>query len=139
MKAGAAGTWVQQWLGAEALRWVVALSFLAMAAWMLVPDRLEVPGAAQLRLGVFGTTLVAFFIAEMGDKTQIATVVLAARYDAFVAVVAGTTIGMLAANVPAVLLGDRITRVVPILLVQRLAAGTFVVLGVLVLSGLGDA
>jgi Ca2+/H+ antiporter, TMEM165/GDT1 family len=137
--AGAAGTWVQQVLGPQALRWIVGASFVAMAAWMLVPDRLDEPGAARLRLGVFGTTLAAFFVAEMGDKTQVATVVLAARYDAFVAVVLGTTLGMMVANVPVVLMGDRVMRKVPIAAVHRVAAGVFVVLGVLVLSGAGGS
>jgi putative Ca2+/H+ antiporter (TMEM165/GDT1 family) len=86
---------------------------------------------------VFGATLLAFFLAEMGDKTQIATVALAARYDAFVAVVAGTTFGMMLANVPAVLLGERITRVVPIRVVHRIAAAVFAALGVAALLDVG--
>ena len=88
------------------MRWALGLSFIAMAAWMLVPDKLDDSATRATRFGVFGTTLIAFFLVEMGDKTQIATVALAARYDALVAVVAGTTIGMLLANVPAVLLGQ---------------------------------
>lgn len=139
--AGAVGAWVQQTLGADVLRWIVGLSFLAMAGWILIPDKLdnaEGDALSRRQLGVFGTTLVAFFIAEMGDKTQIATVVLAARYDSFIAVVAGTTLGMMIANVPAVLLGERITRILPIALVHRIAAGVFAVLGVLALGGVGD-
>jgi putative Ca2+/H+ antiporter (TMEM165/GDT1 family) len=136
--AGAVGTWVQAALGPVALRWILGLSFLAMAAWMLVPDTIDAGRApAGERFGVFGATLLAFFLAEMGDKTQIATVALAARYDAFVAVVAGTTFGMMLANVPAVLLGERITRVVPIRVVHRIAAAVFAALGVAALLDVG--
>jgi putative Ca2+/H+ antiporter (TMEM165/GDT1 family) len=135
--AGAVGTWVQARLGPDTLRWILGLSFLAMAAWMLVPDEIDAAEAGGQRFGVFGTTLVAFFLAEMGDKTQIATVALAARYDAFVAVVAGTTFGMMLANVPAVLLGDRITKRVPIQVVHRIAAAVFAALGVLALLDVG--
>jgi putative Ca2+/H+ antiporter (TMEM165/GDT1 family) len=134
--AGAAGTWVVRLLGPDALRWVLGLSFLAMAAWMLKPDVLDDDDArAPANLGVFGTTLVAFFVAEMGDKTQIATVALAAKYDAWAAVVLGTTLGMMLANVPAVLLGDRVTKVVPVRVVHAVAAAIFAVLGVVVLAG----
>jgi putative Ca2+/H+ antiporter (TMEM165/GDT1 family) len=135
--AGAVGTWVQARLGPDLLRWILGLSFLAMAAWMLVPDEIDAAEAGGQRFGVFGTTLIAFFLAEMGDKTQIATVALAARYDAFVAVVAGTTFGMMLANVPAVLLGDRITKKVPIPIVHRIAAAVFAALGVLALLDVG--
>ncbi|MFZ4759497.1 MAG: TMEM165/GDT1 family protein [Burkholderiaceae bacterium] len=136
--AGAVGAWVQSALGPDVLRWVLGVSFLAMAAWILVPDRIDDnEGGAAERFGVFGTTLIAFFLAEMGDKTQIATVALAARYDALVAVVAGTTFGMMLANVPAVLLGERITRIVPIRIVRVLAAVVFAALGVAALLDLG--
>ena len=106
------------------LRWVLGGSFIAMAVWMLIPDKLDEDDADTApRFGVFGTTLVAFFLAEMGDKTQIATVMLAARYDAWAAVVAGTTLGMMLANAPVVWFGERITRRVPIRLVHvRLGA-----------------
>jgi len=100
--AGAIGTWITSLMSPETLRWVLGLSFLAMAAWILVPDKFDEKDAKLAHMGVFGTTLVAFFLAEMGDKTQIATVALAAQYQAFVAVVAGTTLGMMIANVPAV-------------------------------------
>jgi len=136
--AGAVGTWVQAWLGPDLLRWILGLSFLAMAAWMLVPDQIDAAEAGGQRFGVFGTTLVAFFLAEMGDKTQIATVALAARYDAFVAVVAGTTFGMMLANVPALLLGVKITKKVPIQVVHRIAAAVFAALGVLALLDVGS-
>ena len=134
--AGAAGTWVVTMLGPDALRWVLGLSFLAMAAWMLKPDELDEDDAkAPANLGVFGTTLVAFFLAEMGDKTQIATVALAAKYGAWAAVVVGTTLGMMLANVPAVLLGERITKLVPVRVVHAVAAAIFAVLGAVVLLG----
>jgi Ca2+/H+ antiporter, TMEM165/GDT1 family len=105
--AGLVGNWVASALGPTVLRWVIGVSFLAMAAWMMIPDKLD-DGAASTtqRFGVFGTTLVAFFLAEMGDKTQIATVALAARYPDLVAVVAGTTLGMMIADVPAVFIGE---------------------------------
>ncbi len=135
--AGAVGAWVTTWLGPQALRWVLGVSFLAMAVWMLVPDSIDDDGddGAAPRWGVFGTTLVAFFLAEMGDKTQIATVMLAAQYHAFVWVVAGTTLGMMLANAPVVWLGERVTRHVPIRVVHLISAAIFAVLGVLALLG----
>ncbi|MDO5289568.1 MAG: TMEM165/GDT1 family protein [Pseudomonadota bacterium] len=137
--AGAVGSWVQAQLGPQVLRWVLGGSFIAMAVWMLVPDKLDdddTPAAAS-RWGVFGTTLVAFFLAEMGDKTQIATVALAAQYKQWLAVVAGTTLGMMLANVPVVWFGDRLVRKVPIRLVHLLSAGIFFALGVVALMGWG--
>ncbi|MFM8664782.1 MAG: TMEM165/GDT1 family protein [Betaproteobacteria bacterium] len=132
--AGVVGAWVAQALGPEVLRWVIGLSFLAMAAWMLVPDEIdEETAAGRQRFGVFGTTVVAFFLAEIGDKTQIATVALAARYTELVAVVLGTTLGMMVANVPAVFLGDRIAKRLSMRVVHGLAALIFAVLGVLTL------
>ena len=132
--AGALGSWVTTLLGPTALRWVLGLSFIAMAVWMLIPDKLdEEEGEDAPRMGVFMTTVVAFFLAEMGDKTQIATVMLAAQYQAWAAVVAGTTLGMMLANAPVVWFGDAITRRVPIRLVHLVSAGVFVVLGVLAL------
>ena len=132
--AGAVGAWVTTVLGPQALRWVLGLSFIAMAVWMLIPDKLDDDGATQApRFGVFGTTLVAFFLAEMGDKTQIATVMLAAQYSAYLWVVAGTTLGMMLANAPVVWLGERITRRVPIRAVHVVSAVIFLVLGLLAL------
>ncbi len=132
--AGAVGAWVTTLLGPDVLRWVLGISFLAMAAWMLVPDKLDDgETGATPRYGVFGTTLVAFFLAEMGDKTQIATVMLAAQYNAFVAVVAGTTLGMMLANAPVVWLGERMTRKIPIKAIHIASAAVFAVLGVLAL------
>ncbi len=132
--AGALGAWISHLLSPEVLRWGLAISFFAMAAWMLIPDKLDDDGDdAAPRWGVLATTIVVFFLAEMGDKTQIATVMLAARYESYVAVVAGTTLGMMLANAPVVWLGERITRRVPIALVHRISAGVFVVLGLLAL------
>jgi putative Ca2+/H+ antiporter (TMEM165/GDT1 family) len=138
--AGAAGAWLATAIGPTALRWILGLSFIAMAVWTLVPDDLEADGRepALPRSGVFGATLVAFFLLEMGDKTQIATVALAARYDALAAVVAGTTLGMMLANVPAVLLGEVAARKLPMRAVHRVAAAIFLALGVTVLLGYGS-
>ncbi|MBQ0934879.1 TMEM165/GDT1 family protein [Ideonella paludis] len=137
--AGAVGGWVAQALGPNVLRWVIGLGFLAMAAWMLIPDKLdEEETSGTQRFGVFGTTVVAFFLAEMGDKTQIATVALAARYTGeLVAVVMGTTLGMMLANVPAVFLGDAVAKKVSMTLVHAIAAGIFAVLGILTLLNVG--
>jgi len=134
--AGAAGAWVTTQLGPTVLRWVLGLSFLAMAAWILVPDQLDGDDmGATPRLGIFGTTVIAFFLAEMGDKTQVATVMLAAQYSqAYVWVVAGTTLGMMLANAPVVWLGERVTRRLPVKWVHRIAAAVFLVLGILVLA-----
>jgi Ca2+/H+ antiporter, TMEM165/GDT1 family len=138
--AGGLGAWVTLWLGPEMLRWVLALSFFAMAAWMLVPDKLDDEDAdVKPRWGVFGTTVVAFFLAEMGDKTQIATVMLAAEYKQWAWVVMGTTLGMMVANAPVVWFGERITRLVPLHWVHRISALVFVVLGALVVWGQEEA
>jgi len=132
--AGAVGAWVTQALGPDVLRWVLGGSFIAMALWMLIPDKLEEDEAqAKPRFGVFAATVVAFFLAEMGDKTQVATVMLAARFDSWAAVVAGTTLGMMLANVPVVWFGERATRRVPIKLVHSIGAAIFLVLGVIAL------
>jgi len=138
--AGAVGGWVAQALGPELLRWVIGLSFVGMAVWMLIPDRIDEEEAGRRgRFGVFGTTLVAFFLAEMGDKTQIATVALAARYaGGIVPVVLGTTLGMMLANVPAVLLGHKVAQRVPMRLVHGIGAAIFIVLGALTLLNVGD-
>ena len=134
--AGAVGSWVTTVLGPDVLRWVLGLSFIAMAVWMLIPDKLDDDeGNDAPRMGVFMTTVVAFFLAEMGDKTQIATVMLAAQYHAWAWVVAGTTLGMMLANAPVVWLGDAITQRVPIRLVHVVSAVIFAVLGALALLG----
>ncbi len=135
--AAAVGAWITSLLGPDILRWVLGLSFLAMAAWTLVPDKIDEDDMPLAKYGVFLTTLIAFFVAEMGDKTQVATVALAARYDSLVAVVCGTTFGMMLANVPAVYLGDKIAHRVSLKLVHGIAALVFAVLGVATLLGAG--
>lgn len=137
--AGALGAWLTSLVQPEVLRWVLGLSFIGMAAWMLIPDKFEEDDAKLARFGVFGTTLIAFFLAEMGDKTQIATVALVAQYHALAAVVAGTTLGMMIANVPAVFLGEKIAQRIPVKLVHRIAAAIFLALGVATLLGAGKA
>ena len=130
--AGALGSWVTQALGPDVLRWVLGGSFIAMAIWMLIPDKIDEDEAGgKHRFGVFGATVIAFFLAEMGDKTQVATVMLAAEYNAWAAVVAGTTLGMILANAPVVWFGDRIMRKVPIRAVHMVGAVVFLVLGLL--------
>jgi len=135
--AGAVGNWITHWLGPDILRWILGGSFIAMAIWMLIPDKLDDDDAPRSsHFGVFGTTVVAFFLAEMGDKTQIATVMLAARFtEAYFWVVVGTTFGMMLANAPVVWLGDRIVKRVPIKLVHSISAVIFLVLGVVALIG----
>jgi len=137
--AGLVGAWIAAQLWPDILRWVIGVSFLGMAVWMLIPDKIddEAVGGKQ-RFGVFGTTLIAFFLAEMGDKTQIATVALAARYHDLIPVVAGTTLGMMLADVPAVFLGDRLTEKVSMPLVHGIAALIFAVLGVIALLNIGN-
>jgi putative Ca2+/H+ antiporter (TMEM165/GDT1 family) len=128
--AGAVGAWVNSVLGPDVLRWVLGVSFIAMAVWMLIPDKMDDDGdAAAPRFGIFWTTVVAFFLAEMGDKTQIATVMLAAKYQAFYWVIAGTTVGMMLANAPVVWLGERMTRLVPLRVVHIVSALIFMGLG----------
>ncbi len=136
--AGALGSWITSLLQPQTLRWVLGLSFIAMAIWTLIPDEFNEGDASLARFGVFGTTLIAFFLAEMGDKTQVATVALAAQYQSIVSVVTGTTLGMLIANVPAVLLGDRIAQRLPVRLVHGIAAAIFAILGVATLCGAGE-
>ena len=135
--AGLVGDTVARLLGPDVLRWVIGLSFLAMAGWMLVPDEIDEAEAEAGRFGVFGTTVVAFFLAEMGDKTQIATVALAARYTELVQVVCGTTLGMMLANVPAVLVGEKAATRLPMRLVHGISAAIFAVLGVMTLFNVG--
>jgi len=132
--AGAVGSWVTTVLGPDVLRWVLGASFIAMAVWMLIPDKLDDGETGNApRLGVFGTTVLAFFLAEMGDKTQIATVMLAAQYNPYAWVVAGTTLGMMLANAPVVWLGERMMRRVPVRAVHIVSALIFLALGVLAL------
>lgn len=135
--AGLLGNWIASVLDPQWLRWLLGLSFLGMAIWTLIPDKIEEDEAAVAhRLGVFGATVLTFFLAEMGDKTQIATVALAVNFPAIWLVVAGTTAGMMIADVPAVFLGKHFAARVPLRLVHGIAAALFAILGVLVLSGI---
>jgi putative Ca2+/H+ antiporter (TMEM165/GDT1 family) len=138
--AGAVGAWLTRLVQPDMLRWILGVSFIAMAVWTLIPDKIE-DDEAQVasKLGVFGATLVTFFLAEMGDKTQIATVAMAARYPEPVMVVLGTTLGMMLANVPAVFAGDKLAARIPMRLVHGLAAALFAALGVATLLGAGSA
>ncbi len=133
--AGAVGAWLSSLASPETLRWILGASFIAMAAWILIPDKFDEDDAKLTQHGIFLTTLIAFFLAEMGDKTQIATVALAAQYQALIGVVAGTTLGMMIANVPAVLLGDRIAQKMSPKLMHGIAAVIFALLGIAILMG----
>jgi Ca2+/H+ antiporter, TMEM165/GDT1 family len=136
--AGALGAWITTALSPQVLRWVLGVSFLGMAVWTLIPDKIEEEeGAAAQRLGVFGATFVTFFLAEMGDKTQIATVAMAAKFANPWLVVVGTTLGMLIADVPAVFVGDKLSARIPMKLVHGIAAAIFAALGVAALLGAG--
>ena len=137
--AGALGAWITQAVHPQILRWLLGVSFIAMAAWTLIPDRIEDEETRIAgRLGVFGATFITFFLAEMGDKTQIATIALAAHYATPVLVVAGTTLGMLVADVPAVFVGDRLAGKIPMKLVHAIAAAVFAALGMATLLGAGS-
>jgi len=136
--AGALGAWSTELGRPSVLRWGLGVSFIAMAAWTLEPDKIDKDETrVARRLGVFGATLVTFFLAEMGDKTQIATVAMAAHYGVPLVVVAGTTLGMLLADVPAVFVGDRLSGHIPMKLVHGVAAAVFALLGVATLLGAG--
>jgi putative Ca2+/H+ antiporter (TMEM165/GDT1 family) len=136
--AGALGAWITAMVDPSILRWVLGASFIGMAVWTLIPDKIEEEETAvAMKLGVFGATLVTFFLAEMGDKTQIATVALAAHYPSPLMVVAGTTLGMLIADVPAVFIGDKLADRIPMKLVHRIAAAIFAGLGIATLLGAG--
>ncbi len=136
--AGALGAWITVSISAEALRWVLGLSFVGMAVWTMIPDEIEEEETRiATRFGVFGATLITFFLAEMGDKTQVATVAMAAHYAAPLLVVIGTTLGMLIADVPAVFVGDRLAARIPMKLVHSVAAAIFALLGAATLLGAG--
>ncbi len=136
--AGALGAWITAMVSPDILRWVLGLSFIGMAIWTLIPDKIEEEETQVAhKLGVFGATLVTFFLAEMGDKTQIATVAMAAHYASPVMVVIGTTLGMLIADVPAVFVGDKLAARIPMKLVHSIAAAIFAVLGIATLAGAG--
>ena len=130
--AGALGSWITTVMSADILRWLLGLSFIGMAIWTLIPDKIEDEETTiASKLGVFGATFVTFFLAEMGDKTQIATIALAAHYAAPLLVIAGTTLGMLIADVPAVFLGNKFADKIPMKLVHGIAAAIFAVMGML--------
>lgn len=137
--AGMVGGWITANVDPSTLRWVLGASFIAMAVWTLIPDKIE-DEETQLatKLGVFGATFITFFLAEMGDKTQIATVAMSAHYNDVLMVVAGTTLGMLIADVPAVFAGDKLAEKIPMKLVHRIAAAMFAALGVATLFGVGS-
>jgi putative Ca2+/H+ antiporter (TMEM165/GDT1 family) len=136
--AGALGAWITLVVSPENMRWALGLSFIGMAIWTLIPDKIEEETQVAKHLGVFGATFITFFLAEMGDKTQIATVALAAHYAAPLLVIAGTTLGMLIADVPAVFVGNKFAAKIPMKLVHSIAAGVFAVLGVATLLGAGS-
>lgn len=130
--AAALGAWLAVFLTPDVLRWILAVSFIGMAGWMLIPDKLDDESNSIARwqqLGVFGATFVLFFLAEIGDKTQIATIALAARFDSILAVLAGTTLGMMLANAPAVFIGDRLANRLPIALIHKVTALIFLIVG----------
>ncbi|WP_024301956.1 TMEM165/GDT1 family protein [Pseudogulbenkiania sp. MAI-1] len=131
--AALVGQWVTNHIGAETMRWILGASFLGMAVWIMIPDKIDDDTRLFERLGIFGATFIAFFLAEMGDKTQIATVALAARFDSLASVVVGTTIGMLLANVPAVLFGEMVARRIPTRTVHGAAAILFAGIGLITL------
>ena len=139
--AAAIGSWIITQFQPETLNWILGLLFTGMAIWTLIPDQLDEaePGTAQYGAGVFGATLLAFFLAEMGDKTQIATAALSAQYQQFSLVVAGTTLGMMIANIPAVYLGERLANRIPARLVRGTAAAVFAVIGITTLLGAGKS
>ena len=132
--AGLLGAWITTVISPDIMRWILGGSFLGMAIWTLIPDRIE-EEETQIanRLGVFGATFVTFFLAEMGDKTQIATVAMAAHYAAPLWVILGTTLGMLMADVPAVFVGNKFAAKIPMKLVHAIAAGIFAVMGLMTL------
>jgi putative Ca2+/H+ antiporter (TMEM165/GDT1 family) len=131
--ASAVGVWIVTLIGANALRWILGVSFIVMAAWTLIPDSAPEETSSGSRFGVFLTTVIAFFLVEMGDKTQIATVALAAQFHSIVMVVLGTTIGMMLANAPVVFAGDALMRRVPLKWIRIVAALSFAALGIYVL------
>lgn len=136
--AGALGAWITTTVSPEILRWILGVSFIGMAIWTLIPDEIENEETQIARkFGVFGATLITFFLAEMGDKTQIATVAMAAHYATPVLVVIGTTLGMLIADVPAIFVGDKLAEKIPMKLVHSIAAGIFALLGLATLFGAG--
>lgn len=136
--AAALGAWITSLLSPETLRWILGVSFLAMAVWVMIPDKFDETETKPVRCGIFGTTLILFFLIEIGDKTQIATVALAAQYQQLILVVLGTTLGMMIANVPAVFLGEKIAHKIPVRAVRTIAAVMFAGLGIAAILGVGS-
>ncbi len=136
--AGAVGALISHSISPQLLRWILGVSFIAMAIWTLIPDKIdEAETSITKSSGVFMATLVTFFLAEMGDKTQIATVAMAAHYANPLYVVAGTTLGMLIADVPAVFAGDKLANKIPMKVVHGIAAAIFAIMGLATLLGVG--
>jgi len=134
--AGAVGSWISSNVDPSILRWILGVSFIAISIWTLIPDKIEEEKTSiTSKFGVFGATLVTFFLAEMGDKTQIATVALAAHFSQPLFVVAGTTAGMLVADIPAVFIGNKFSEKIPMNLVHKIAASIFSLLGFVTLLG----
>lgn len=132
--AGALGAWITTMVSPETMRWILGISFIGMAIWTMIPDKIEEEETqVAKKWGVFGATLITFFLAEMGDKTQVATVALAAHYAAPLMVVIGTTLGMLIADVPAVFVANKFAEKIPMKLVHSIAASIFLVMGLLTL------
>jgi len=137
--AGAVGAWISATVSPDILRWILSLSFIGMAIWTMIPDKIEEEETQMAtRFGVFSATLITFFLAEMGDKTQVATVALAAHYAVPLLVVLGTTLGMLIADVPAVFVGDKLANKIPMRVVHSIAAAIFAILGLATLIGAGS-
>ena len=136
--AGALGVWITSTVSPEVLRWILGASFIGMAIWTMIPDKIDEDETHVARkLGVFGATFITFFLAEMGDKTQIATIAMAAHYGSPLVVVIGTTLGMLIADVPAVFVGEHMAAKIPMKLVHGIAAALFALLGAATLLGAG--
>ena len=133
------GVWIAQWISPDMMKWIVGISFIAVGLWLLLPDKDGGEDSKWLRYGAFGATLVLFFLAEIGDKTQIATVLLAAKYQEMFWVLAGSTLGLMLANVPVVYLGEKLMRRIPARAVRIAACVLFCIMGVLTLMGAGIA
>ncbi|MFU8927346.1 TMEM165/GDT1 family protein [Acinetobacter puyangensis] len=134
--AALVGQWLTGLVSPDVMQWILAISFIAMGMWMLIPDKLDDESESVnhwQKYGVFATTFILFFLAEMGDKTQIATVALSARFDHLIAVVLGTTAGMMIANAPAVIIGDKMANRLPIALIHKIAAAIFFILGLAII------
>jgi putative Ca2+/H+ antiporter (TMEM165/GDT1 family) len=135
--AAEAGAWLASMIGPLSIRWILGLSLIGFAVWTLMPGKSGGAAVPAARFGVFGTTLIAFFLLEMGDKTQFATIALAVHYDSLLAVVAGSTFGIMLADVPVVMLGAAAAQTLPVKSLHRVAPAMFLILGVIILLGIG--